>query len=201
MIVPPSSAATTRVASATTATAFVGDVISGRHATKLDGSTNIFADLLLESLQFALGGEEIAGDFIFKKGVTGALKFADFNGTQLDAGVLFVMELFAALVHALVLEACLVIGDETLDIGFELKVGRIAGDQSAEFLGFYNHSSVFGSNGHERSITSEKAAGNGHLWEFRPASDRARQSPPQREAPSEILSCDGRRHETKAPCP
>jgi hypothetical protein len=138
---------------ATAATAFVSHILGGRYATELDGGTDVFADLLLKGFQFPLGGEEIAGDFVFKERVASAFKFADFGGTQLDAGVLFVVKLFTALVDALVLEAGLVVGDEALNVGFELEVGRITGDQGAEFLGFNDHGSVFGNNGHGASIT------------------------------------------------
>lgn len=168
VVVISATAAATTTAAATAATAFVSDIFGGRHAAQLDGGADVLADLLLEGFEFALGGEEVAGDFVFKEGVAGAFELADFGSTQLDAGVLFVVKLFAALMHALILEAGFVVGDEALDVGFELEVGRITGDQGAEFLGFYDHGSVFGSNGHGASITSANEAGNGHLWEFHP---------------------------------
>ena len=120
VIMVSATAAATPPAAATTATAFVGDIFSGRHAAELDGSADVFTDLLLEGFQFALGCEEVTGDRVFKEGVAGAFEFADLHGAQLDASVLFVVKLLSPLVHTLVLEAGFVIGDEALDVGFEL---------------------------------------------------------------------------------
>ena len=51
------------------------------------------------------------------KRVAGAFELADLRGTQLDAGVLLVMQLLAALVDALILEAGGVVAQEALDVG------------------------------------------------------------------------------------
>jgi hypothetical protein len=102
--------------------------------------------LLLERLQLALGGEEIAGDFVFKQRVPGTFELANFHGSQLHASVLFMMQLLAPLVDALVLEAGGVVGQETLDVGLKLDERGIAGDLSAKFLGFRNHGRIFSKN-------------------------------------------------------
>ena len=52
-----------------------------------------------------MGGQEIASDFVFKQSIAGAFELADFRCAKFDTGVLFVMQLLAALVDALVLEA------------------------------------------------------------------------------------------------
>ena len=116
-----SAAATTAATGTTAAAALVDELFRGRNPSELDGAADILADFLLERLQFALGGEEITGDFIFKKRVAGTLELADFRRTQLHAGVLLVMQLLTTLMDALVLEAGGVVVQETLDVRLELE--------------------------------------------------------------------------------
>ncbi len=115
------AAATATTAVATAAAAFILEVFRGRNAAEFDGAADVFGDFLLEGFQLALGGEEVAGNFVFKQGVAGALELADFRRTELDAGVLLVVQFLAAFVDALVWEAGGVVAQEALDVGLELE--------------------------------------------------------------------------------
>lgn len=132
-------------AAAVTAAAAAGlhEILGAWHPAILDGRADVFADLLLEPFQFALGGEEITGDLVLEKGIAGTFKFADFRSTQLDAGVLLLVKFLAALMDALILEAGGIVVEETLDVGLELEKCGILGDLGAKFLGFGDHGGVF----------------------------------------------------------
>lgn len=105
-------------------------------------------DFFLEVFELALGGEEVAGDFVFKEGVASAFKLADLGGTELDAGVLLVVEFFTTFVDALVLEAGRVVIEEAFDIGLECDEGCVCGDGGAEFFGFDDEGGFFSGDGH-----------------------------------------------------
>ena len=115
------ASATAAAVATAAAAAFVFEVFCSRHATEFDGTANVFSDLLLEGLQLALSGEEVAGDFVFKQGIAGALELADFRGTEFDTSVLLVVQFLTALVDALVLEAGGVVAQEAFDVGLELE--------------------------------------------------------------------------------
>ena len=78
--------------------------------------------------ELALGLDEVGGDFVGEERLAGGLELADFLGSELDAGVLLLVELFAALVHALVLEAGGIVIEELLDLFLQLEVDRVADD-------------------------------------------------------------------------
>ena len=121
-----------------------GHFLIRRNAAKLDGGTDILADLLLEVLKLALGGHEISGNLIREQCVAGGFEFLDLGFAKLDSGALLVTEVFAALMDALVLEAGGIVTKEPLHLGLKLKECRIGHDLGAEFFGFRNDGGFFG---------------------------------------------------------
>ena len=85
------AAATAAAAAAAAAAAFFLEVFGGGDAAEFDGGADVFGDFLLEGFQFALGGEKVAGDFVFEKGGASAFKLADLGGSEFDTGVLLVV--------------------------------------------------------------------------------------------------------------
>lgn len=134
------------MATATAAAALTGvlNIVFGCYAAKLDGCTNILGDFTLEFFEFTLGFKEVTGDFIGKKCITGCFELGDLRLAQLDTGTLLVSELVTALMDALILEACGVIGEETLDLRLIHTEGRIRDDFGAKFFGFRNNGGLFG---------------------------------------------------------
>ena len=78
--------------------------------------------------ELALGLDEVGGDFVGEERLAGGLELADFLSSELNAGVLLVVKFLAALVHALILEACGIVIQEALDLVLQLQVGGIADD-------------------------------------------------------------------------
>lgn len=132
------TAATATTAAATTTATGVGNFLLSRHATQFEGQADILADLLLQAFKGLLGGHEIAGNVIVKQRITGGFEFLDLRGTQLNTSVLLVMQLLAALMNALVLEAGSIIVEEKLNLFLKLDEGRIAGDLRTELAGFFD---------------------------------------------------------------
>ena len=71
-----------------------------------------------------LGGEKLAGDLVFKKRLARGFELADLRGTELDAGVLLLVQFLAALMHALVLKAGGIVAQETFDVALKLEKCR-----------------------------------------------------------------------------
>lgn len=149
------AAAATAATSATAATAATGfgEFLGGRAPAEFEGHADVFGDFLLEFFKLLAGGEEFTGDLVVEQGFAGGLELADFGGTELDSGVLFLMQLLAPLVDALVLEARAIVVEETLDAFLETEERGIAGDLGAQFTGFGNDGGIFGDDGHARWIT------------------------------------------------
>ena len=156
-------AATAAATTAATAAAGLGEFIGGGHAAQFKGHADVFADLLLEFFQLFAGDEEIAGDLVVEKRLTRRFELADLGGAKLDAGVLFLMQLLAALVHTLILKAGGVIVEKAFDVFLKFEKHRIAGDLGAQFTGFGDDGGIFGNNGHARCIAPDSGAGNGHF--------------------------------------
>ena len=105
-------------AAAAAATGFV-ELLGGRHTAEFEGHADVFGNFLLEFLKLLAGGEELTGDLVFKQRLAGGLELADLRRAQLDAGMLLLVQLLAALVHALVLEARSLVRKESLDAFLE----------------------------------------------------------------------------------
>jgi hypothetical protein len=144
------AATTTAATTATTAASGLGEFIGRGHSAQFKSHADVFSDLLLEFLQLFAGDEKVTSDLIVEKRFTRRLKLADLGSAKLDAGVLLVMQLFAALMDALILKARRVIVEEAFDVFLELEKHRIAGDVGAEFTGFGNDGGIFGYDGHVR---------------------------------------------------
>ena len=115
------AAATTTISAAAAATAAsLGHLIFRRYATEFDGGADVFADFLLKAFQLPLCLEKVGGDFVFEECFAGSFEFRDFRFAQFHTGVLLVVEFFAALMHALVLETGSVVVEETLNVGLVL---------------------------------------------------------------------------------
>ncbi|MEY4243939.1 MAG: hypothetical protein RLZZ245_1524 [Verrucomicrobiota bacterium] len=111
------TAATAAAASATRGS----KIIRRRHTPKLNGCSNILADLFLQGLQLTLRRHEITCNFIFKQGIPRILKITDFRSTQLNPSMLLVMKLFTTLVDALVLQAGGIVAQKALNLRLKLE--------------------------------------------------------------------------------
>lgn len=134
------AAATTTAA----ATAFFRKVFFCGNPTKLDGGSHVFANFLLKSFEFALGRHETAGDLVFKKRIACTFELTNLGGTQLNSCLLLVVQLLAALMHALILKLRSVIGQEALNVCLEFEKVRITDDLGAQFFGFFDDGGLFG---------------------------------------------------------
>ena len=116
----------------------LGEILGARHPAELQRQTHVFADFLLEHFQLLLGREEFAGDLVFKQCLARGLELADFRRAKLDTGVLLLVKLLAALVHALVLKARGVVVQEALHALLKPEKRGIAGDLGAQLAGFHH---------------------------------------------------------------
>ena len=155
-------AAATAATAAATATGF-DKILSRGHPAQLEGQADVFADFLAEPLQFALGVHEITGDRVIKQGIPRRFKRLDLRRAQFNAGVLFLMQLFAQFMGAPILHAGIIIIEETLDARLILQEYRMPCDFRAEFLGLDQDGGIVGKQCHAHSLTTDLAAGNGHL--------------------------------------
>lgn len=165
--------ATTATAAAATATAGFSKVVRRRNTPGFKGQTDVFADFLLQPLQFLLRGQEIPGDLVFKQRLAGGLELADLGGSQLHSGMLLVVQFLTALMDALVLQTGGIVVQETLNTLLKLEKHGIAGDLCAQLPGFHDHGGIFGDNGHARCITLLFDTGNGHFRKIHPDDFRA----------------------------
>ena len=123
-------------AATATAAAIIGQLSVGRDTADFERGGDVLRDRALERLQLALGVEEGAGDLIAEKFIAGGLELLDFGRSQLDPGVLLLVEFLAALVDRLVHEAGTVVFEETLHILLELRETGVRSDRGTEFAGF-----------------------------------------------------------------
>ncbi len=160
---------------ATTATAAgFHQIFSTRHLAVLNRAADILADQLLQAFQLTLCGHEFSGDLIVEKRVTRRFKLTDLSGTQLDAGVLLMVQCLAAFVNALILELRFIIAEKAFHIRLELLECRILCDRGAKFFGLRNHGGILGNegmdwfcdSGHDPSIDRHIATCNGDFPEF-----------------------------------
>ena len=142
------SATATTATAAASAAAGLSDVIGGRNAAQFEGHSDVFADFLLQALQFLLGGEKFTGDLIFKQGFAGRFEFTDFHGTKLHTGVLLVVQFLATLMDTLILKPRSIIVEESFHTLLELQKCWVAGNLGTEFPGFYDDGGIFSSDGH-----------------------------------------------------
>src|SRR5690606_22765340 len=132
------SAAAATAATAAAATAILahfGQFLIGRHAPELKRHAHVAANFLLERFQFALGTDEIPRNRVLEECLARRLELADLGFAKLNAGALLLVELFAALVNALVLELRSVVAEKFLNGLLEFDKPRIGRNFGAEFLG------------------------------------------------------------------
>ena len=153
----------TTAAAATAAAAGFGEILDRGDSAQLEGQADVFSDFLAESLQFALGVHEITGDRVIKQGIPGRFKRLDLRRGQFNAGMLFLMQLFAQFMGSPILHAGIIIIEETLDARLILQENRMPCDFRAEFLGLGQDGGIVGKQCHAHSLTTDFAAGNGHL--------------------------------------
>lgn len=154
---------TATTAAASTATARFCDFFGAWHVAEFQGHADVFADFLLNHLQFLLCGEEVAGDFIIKQSFAGGFKFADFSRAEFNACVLFLMQFLTPFVDALVLKAGGIVVEETFDACLEFEKRGVICDVSAKFPGFFNQGGVLSNNGHVGWLYKHPEFGNGLL--------------------------------------
>ncbi len=142
------SAATAAATTTATTAAGVGNIIRSGNPAEFQRHAHIFAYLLLQKLQLLLGREKLTRDRIVKKRLTRCFKFTNLRGTQLNAGVLLLMQLLAALMHTLVLQSRCIIAQKTLNVLLELQKRWIAGNVGTQLTGFYDDGRVFSGDGH-----------------------------------------------------
>ena len=97
--------------------------------TKFDGQAHVAANFFLQFFELFASSEKFTGDFILKKRLARVFKLTDFGSAKLDARMLLVVKLFAALMHALVLQTCVIIFEKTLHSRLELEELGIFCDQ------------------------------------------------------------------------
>lgn len=131
-------------AATTTATTGILDVIFSRNTSQFDRGSHVLSNLTLKLFQLPLCLKELASDLIGKQGVSGCLKLFDLRLAELDSCTLFVRELVTALVDALVLEACSIIGEKALNLALMQAEGWVRDDLGAKFLGFRDDGGLFG---------------------------------------------------------
>ncbi len=137
------TATTTTTTTAATTAAGVGNIIRGGNPAELKCHADVFADFFLQALQLLLSGEKLTRDRIVKKRLTRCFEFADLSGTQLDTGMLLLMQLLAAFMHTLILKSGCIITEKTLDARLELQKRGIAGNVGTQLTGFSDDGRVF----------------------------------------------------------
>lgn len=128
--------ATTAAAAAAT---LVGQLFFGRHAAKFQSHADVLANRALQIFKLLLGSEKALGHFILKQGIASGLEFTDFRSRKLNTGVLFLVQLLAAFVHALILKLGGIVIEEALDVALQLLEGGVIGDLLAQFAGLFDN--------------------------------------------------------------
>lgn len=140
-------------ATATAATAVtLGEVFVGRHAPELDRQADPTVDVASHLFELLLGGDEAARHVVLKERLAGKLEFTDLLSAKFHSGVLLVVQLFPALVHALALGARGIIVEKPLDLLTPFGDLRIADDGFTKFPGAGPQGGGFGNGGHARFI-------------------------------------------------
>jgi hypothetical protein len=146
-----------------------GNLLIGRGTTEFQSHADILADLLLQRLQLPLRVHELPRDFVLEQGFPRRLELADLHRAQLNASPLLVIQLLAALVHALVLQPRRIIAQEALHLPLPAQKLGVGGNFLAKLTGLRNHGSLFSNQCHVDSISPDPPACNADFAENPPA--------------------------------
>lgn len=154
------AAAAPTTTAAASAAIELGEILGRGDASEFQGEGNVFADLPLQGFEFLLGLEKFPSHLVVEQCIARGFEIADFRSPEFDAGVLFLMEVLAAFVDALILEAGGIVIEESFDALLELQKHRVLGNMGTELTGFQNDGGIFSGDGHAAFLRVTRHAGN-----------------------------------------